>query len=76
MRLPQLKIRSLLGVVFLVAFATAALRTADNLGDSGMFGLTSLIFLTAVLSPSFGPITDGPTGRVSHRWAGPTSSPA
>jgi hypothetical protein len=49
MRLPRFKIRSLLGVVFLIAIAIAALRAADESWDSGMLGLTLLSLMTAVL---------------------------
>jgi hypothetical protein len=49
MRLPRFTIRSLLGVVIFVAIAVAALRTADDLSDGSLFGLTSLYLLTSVL---------------------------
>jgi hypothetical protein len=48
MRLPRITIRSLLGVVSLIAIGIAALRAADDLWDSGMLGLTVLGLMTAV----------------------------
>lgn len=49
MRLPRFTIRTLLGIVLFVAIAIAALRAADDAWVSGVFGLTLLILLTAVL---------------------------
>ena len=49
MRLPRFKIRSLLGVVFLIAIAIAALRAADDLWDGVMLVLTFLSLMTAIL---------------------------
>ena len=49
MRLPRITIASLLGFVVLVAVAFAALREATDLWDGGVFGVTLLTLLTAVL---------------------------
>jgi hypothetical protein len=49
MRRFRFSIARLLGVVFYVAVAVAALRAATDAWDSAIFGLTLLAFLTAVL---------------------------
>ncbi len=49
MRLPRFTIRSLLGVVLLVSVALAALRTPTDAWDSGVFGVTVLTLLSAIL---------------------------
>lgn len=64
MSLPRFKIRSLLGVVLFAGIAIAALRAADDLWDSGIFGLVLLVHLTAVL------LAVHRTDRRRAYWAG------